>query len=185
MQDIRIASRYAKSLIDLSSERKELELSYSDMVLINSACSQSKELRSVLNSPVIKSDKKLAILKELFGSHISALSLSFLEILTNKGRENSIPEVASAFVGQYQKLAGITTASVKTSLPLDNENKVKVTELLNKLGYDKVNLNENIDVDILGGFVLRIGDLQIDTSVKSEINRLKQEFKNNLYEEKY
>ena len=185
MLDIRIASRYAKSLIDLATEKGVLVDVYNDMLLVEDACKHSRELVNVLNSPIIKADKKEAIVREVFSSRVSVLSSHFLDTITRKGREGYIYEVATSFVMQYRTLTGVTTAKVKSSTPLDESARLKIRTILKDAGYPSVELVEEVDADLIGGFVLRIGDKQVDTSVKSEINKLKQGFKHNLYEETF
>ncbi|MBX7181993.1 MAG: ATP synthase F1 subunit delta [Bacteroidia bacterium] len=183
MQDPRIASRYAKSLLDLASEQGALAQAYQDMLVVETCTKESRELVNLLNSPIIKSDKKEAIINEVFGSSISKLSLEFLQIITRKGRENYIPVVAASFVDQYRKLTGVTTAFVKSAIALDETARTKVRSILNQSGFANVELVEEVDAELIGGFVLRIGDKQVDTSVKNEISKLKQGFKENLYVE--
>jgi F-type H+-transporting ATPase subunit delta len=185
MQDTRIASRYAKSLIDLATEQGALAQAYQDMQLVEAATKGSRDFVNLLNSPVVKSDKKESILEEVFGNNLSKLSKDFLIVITRKGRENYIPFIASSFVDQYRKLTGVTTAFVKSATVLDESARAKVRSLLSQIGQANVELVEEVDPELIGGFILRIGDKQIDTSVKNEIIKLKQGFKENLYVEEF
>jgi len=185
MQDTRIASRYAKSLLDLASEQNSLSQVYHDMLLVEAVSKENRELVNLLNSPVVKSDKKEAILSQIFSSNLSKLSNEFLMVIARKGRESYIPSISSAFVSQYRFLTGVTTAYLKSAIVLDEDARKKVRNLLATIGQSSVELVEEIDPELIGGFVLRIGDKQIDTSVKNEILKLKQGFKENLYVEEF
>ncbi len=185
MAEQRIAGRYAKSLLDLAVETNQLEAIYNDMLLVESACKNSRDFQLMLESPIIRTDKKEAIIEEVFRGKLSPLTSQFLNIITQKSREAHIFEIATAFVMQYRTLSGVTTATVKSTITLDDAARAKVKAILQNAGYANVQLVEEVDAELIGGFILRIGDRQIDTSIKSEINKLKQGFKHNLYEETF
>ena len=103
----RAAARYAKSIIQLSIEQDILDLVKADMDLIRSTCAGSKELVLLLESPIVKADKKLAVLNAVFGSKLSALTNKFITILTSKGRESLIDDIAIAFEDLYLELNNV------------------------------------------------------------------------------
>jgi len=98
----RLAARYAKSILDLAIEKGELEAIHGDMLLLKQACRDSKELESLLRSPIIKADKKGKILQAIFAGKISPLTSAFITLLLNKEREGYLSGIASAFVEQYK-----------------------------------------------------------------------------------
>src|SRR5204862_7622442 len=107
MIETKVAKRYAKSLIDLSSETGALDAVANDMKLLASVCDQNRDLAALLASPIINSDKKLSILKKVFGEKMNKLSLTFFEIVTKKGREAYLEAVAKEFTRQYKEMKGI------------------------------------------------------------------------------
>jgi F-type H+-transporting ATPase subunit delta len=177
-----VASRYAKSLIDLSVEKKQLEETRDDMKLVKQVCDENHALVVLLNSPIVKTDKKLAILNEIFEKKISKLSLSFLVLLCKKRREAFIPEIALAYDEQYRTKKNITTAIIKTASELDAKTKKRVLEIVKQTSGDgEIELIEKVDEAIIGGFVLSISDKQLDQSVKSKLNDLRKNLLNNKY----
>lgn len=181
MNQSRATIRYAKSLLQLSIEQECLEQSYNDMMLIDSVCSENKELILLLKSPIIKTDQKLEILKKIFGSKLGEVSMRFVNIITNKKREPLLADIAKAFISQYKTHNNIEEATVTTAQALTLELKNKVIEYIKKDKDRDVELTEIVDEKIIGGAIIRIGDRQLDTSVSSEISELRQMFNKNLY----
>jgi F-type H+-transporting ATPase subunit delta len=177
-----VASRYAKSLIDLSIEKKQLEETRNDMKTIGSVCKSNKDFIALLNSPIVKTDKKQEIFAAIFGKNISKLSLSFLNLLAVKRREGYIPEIANAFDELYKNKMNITTATVKTAIALDDKLKKRVLEIVKEAaGKGEIELVEKVDPSIIGGFVLTVADRQLDESVKRKLADLKKNLLDNKY----
>jgi len=181
MRQSRVTIRYAKALFQLVIEKNILEQSYSDMVLLENTCVQSKELSLLLKSPIVKTDKKLKILEEIFGQKISKVTMLFINIITNKKREGLLVLIASSFITLYKAHNKIETATVITATPLDEALRVEVVNFIEKHGEDNVELTEKVDSSITGGAIIRMGDKQLDASVSKAISELRQIFNKNLY----
>jgi len=97
MNQSRITIRYAKALFLLSVEQNLLEESYKDMLLLHSICSESKELLLLLKTPIVKTDKKLKIIHQIFDGKIAKHSMMFINIITKKKREFLLESIASSF----------------------------------------------------------------------------------------
>lgn len=177
-----VGSRYAKSLIDLAVENKQLEETRKDMQTVKQVCDENHDFVVLLNSPIVKTDKKLEILNSVFSGKISKLSLSFLNLLATKRRESYIPEIATAFDEQFKVKKNITTAVITTATGMDAKLKTRVLEIVKQnAGSGEVELVEKVDASILGGFVLSIADKQLDQSVKRNLNDLKKNLLSNKY----
>ena len=185
MKGTRVANRYAKSLIKLAIERGELEKVYTDMFLINTTCVQSKELYLFLKSPIIKTDKKLVILKEVFGSKVSKVSQEFVDLIARKRREIYLAEIAQEFVEQYRAHKKILVAVITSASGLDDTLRKKVLEIFKSSLNSEVELVEKVNKDLIGGFVLRIGDKQVDTSLARKLKQLTMSFSENPYVKEY
>ena len=176
----RLAARYAKSILDLSLERGELETVYKDMLLLNEACRDSKDLVAVLRSPIIKADKKGKILEAIFTGKVSAMTTAFMNLLLNKEREGFLPEIATAFVEQYKKHKGISTVRLTTAVPVSEDVRQAI---LQKLKTDRhlqqVELDSEVNPALIGGFILEIGDERLDSSVAFELSNIRKQFQNN------
>jgi F-type H+-transporting ATPase subunit delta len=136
----------------------------------------------MLQNPVIKHDKKLEILRRIFQDKVNALTLAFLEIITRKNREPILAVIAREFHDAYNEYNDVGKASVITAVPLDKASRAELQSLAKKYSDKKqVELIEKLDSDLIGGFVLNIGDRQIDASIKNKIKTLKQKFSENPY----
>ena len=180
MRNTRATSRYAKSLLELAKEQNTLELCKTDMVSVVSLCQNSRELVLLLKSPVVKTDKKLAIIAELFVG-CSPLVLSFIKLITKKKREALLFDIAQGFLDLYKIDQGIESATLTTAVPLDEDTRQQVLDFIKKQGVSQVDLTEQLDESLIGGAILRLGDKQLDASVARQIKDLKQSFNKNLY----
>jgi len=181
----RVASRYAKSVLQLAQEKGVLENVVKDMSLFAATCDQNIALVNALRSPIIKNDKKLAILKQLFGNKVNALTISFFEIIARKSRMEYLPEIAKEFAVQYRIMKGILSGEIITAFPIADDLKSQFKGLVTKAYGKEVELREVVKKDIIGGFVLTVEDKQIDESVKSKLQRIRNKFKDNTYVAKY
>ena len=185
MRDIKVASRYAKSLLKIAIDENLLEELHKDMQLVNDVCNNNPDLVLLLKSPIVRKDKKTTILDEIFGKQISQISSSFISIILIKKREGLLSDISDAFIDIYKHHKNITTASVTTAIALSADQKSKIIALLNKEGKGGVDLKEVVNADIIGGMILRIGDKQVDESIKRKLKNLEMEFNENLYIKEY
>ena len=142
MKDTIVAARYAKSLLDLSIELKSLKVVLANMKMIYAVCSENSELTAVLKSPIIKSDKKLSILNEIFGKQICPLTQKFLNLLSVKTRESYIMDIAEQFLNQYKLNKGITSALVISASALDDSSRKRILEMVKTSSKSEVELEE-------------------------------------------
>lgn len=173
-----VASRYAKSLLDLAVEKGQLDTVYSDMLQVSEVAGSSKDFVNFLNSPVIKTDKKVSVLKSIFEGKLSELTLAFFKIVASKRRESVIPEMAASFIDQYRAHKNILTAIVTSASGLDTTTRQKALDLVKAQTKGEIELVEKTDPKLIGGFILRIGDKQIDRSVSRQLTNLKKELTN-------
>ncbi|HLT82091.1 MAG TPA: ATP synthase F1 subunit delta [Cyclobacteriaceae bacterium] len=178
----RAASRYVKSLLDLAIEQGRLEEVHRDMLLFDSVCRENRSFTLMLMNPIIRHDKKREILTRLFSDKVSQLTMAIFDIITRKNREPLLPEIARGFHRAYNRYKGIGNASVVTAVPIDAE----LRETFNKIARDisgekEVELAERVDSDLIGGFVLTVGDQQVDASIRRKLGALKTELSKNPY----
>ena len=181
MKDSLAARRYAKSLIGLAEEKNVLKDVFNDMSLIKNTVAENKDLQLLLKSPVVNTDKKQAILSAIFKGSLNALSLLFLQLISSKKRESLIHAIAKSFIDQYKLLNNVITAEVTTAIKLDKNKIDSIISLYNKEKGDSFEIIEKVNPEIIGGFILRVGDRQIDTSISKEIRELKKAFSENPY----
>ncbi len=182
MQNPRLAARYAKSLLDLAVEQNQLEATLADVKLLDQVSSQSRDFANVLRSPVIKADKKHLIIEAVLGNHLSTLTKAFVALLVNKGREANLPEISRAFIAQYKEMKNIRTIRLTTAVPVNDAVKQKILQRATAtLDNNQVELIETVNPDILGGFVLEMGDKLFDASIRKDLNDVKAQFLKNIY----
>lgn len=176
----RLAARYAKSILDLAIERGQLETVYKDMFFLRTICRSSRDLVNLLQSPIIKTDKKRRVLEAITAGRISPMTTAFNALLMSKDREALLPEIAAAFDEQYKAHMGIETVKLTTAIPISEDLKQAV---LSKLKADrqveKIDLETEVRAELIGGFVLEIGDELIDASVAFDLQKIKLQFQNN------
>jgi len=171
----RAALRYAKSVLSLATDQKAADAVNTDMKLIANTISESKDLSEMLQNPVIRSSVKKAVLEKLF-SKTNTITEKLVSILFTNKRIALLGEVALKYNQLYDELKDRQVAKVTTAVPLTEELKAKVLAKVHELTGKEVELVNVIDESILGGFILRVGDIQYNASISNKINNLKKEF---------
>lgn len=184
MLNPKVAARYAKSIKSLAKEQGLLEEVHADMQLIAGLCNEARDFRKMLESPVVNTDKKLSILKEVFTGKVTELTMQFMEIIARKRREALLASIAEAFVLLYNHHNEIHEATVTTAVALDDELRAAFKDAIASAQKGSVQLKEKVDPDLLGGFVLRVGDNQFNASIRQKLNELEKEFSKNTYQRK-
>ncbi len=182
MSVTRIASRYAKSLLDLAQEQGKLERILEDINTLKESV-KNRDLYLLFKSPIINGTKKLQIVDALFAGKFDEMTMGFARIVINKGREMHLPEIADEFIQQYKVLKHISTIKVTTATPLGDAALAKIKEqLLNSSATDQeVEIETKVDPSLIGGFVIEFDDQLYDASVVHQMDKLKKEFSKNLY----
>jgi len=180
MQNPRLASRYAKSILDLAIERGELEKVYADMQWLQAVCKSNRDFVNLLRSPIIKNDTKRKILEAVTNGNISELTAGFNRLLVAKNRERFLPEIINAFIAAYKSHHHIRTVQLTTATPVTDSMRNAIVEQVKKsAGFDKVELEEKVNPELIGGFVLQVGDQLVDASVAYDLRAIAKQFENN------
>jgi F-type H+-transporting ATPase subunit delta len=180
MPNPRLASRYAKSVLDLAVERGQLEQVYADMLYLQQLLKASRDFLNLLRSPVVSSDKKLAVIDSVIGRNVSELTSAFTRLLVNKNREGDLPEIIVAFIKQYKEHKGIHTVKLTTAVPITDAIKNQIIDQVIKTsGMQNIEVESVVDPNIIGGFVLQTGDKLIDVSIAHDLKQVSRQFENN------
>lgn len=171
-----VASRYAKSLIDLSIERNNLDVIKTDMEQFLGVLKENPELCAVLRNPIMKLDKKRNILAAIFKDKIDPAISSFFNILINKGRAGILEDIAKEFLREYNEVKGIVKAKVTSASALTEEHLAELKSIISKEINADVILTNVVNPSIIGGFVINVGDKQIDASIAGKLNKLEKYF---------
>jgi F-type H+-transporting ATPase subunit delta len=171
----RAAIRYAKALLSLAEEQKSAEVLNNDMSSIATAVGNSKELSDMLQSPVIPATIKKSALLEIF-KNSNTLTNNLIDTLISNKRIHLLGDVAQNYNQLYTQSQGEQVAKVTTAVPLTEELKTKVLAKVKELTGKEASIMSIIDESIIGGFILRVGDVQYDASIANKLNKLKREF---------
>lgn len=174
----KVAKRYAQGLLDFSKESNQVQAIYGEMKDVVKTMSNSKDLQKFLSTPFIDYKKKLNVVKEVF-KNFSPLSQNFVNLVVKQGRETHLQDIAQEFINKVDAENGVQKISLIIATQLSSEVVEKIlksTQLVKDTQYE---LNISVNPEILGGYILRVGDYQIDASVKSKLNQLKKDFQLN------
>ena len=182
MKETRVARRYAKSLISLAEEREMLDQVKKDVLIIKSVCEENYDFSNLLKSPIVSSDKKNTILNKIFSEKISGLSLTFINLITEKKRESILHSITDNFIDFYNQSKNIKPSIIITPNKITEEMREKILiQIKSILGNSSIEFKEYIDESLLGGFILRIGDLEFNASISNKLKLLKRNFVSNAY----
>lgn len=182
MPNNRLAGRYAKSLVVLAQEQQQLDAVCADMKYLAELCRKSADFRNLLRSPIIKADKKEAIVKQVVDANISKLSAAFIHLLIAKGREAHLPEIATAVIEQYNEIKGIHHVKLTTAVPVSDALKEAIiAKLKAEAGLQQVELENEVKDEIIGGFQLEFKGNLLDASIARDLRDIQKQFQKNVY----
>lgn len=170
MNESTIASRYAKALFEVAVERNILEIVKSDMLLVNKTC-KVEEIENFLQNPIIDIDKKVRIFNQAFLNKINILSLKFLKLVIKAKRENLISFITINFLRRYKIEKNLKTVQLSTASSIHKNSEQKLVSILSEGLKSNIDLEKLIDDSLIGGFVVKIDDLQYDVSIKTQLHK--------------
>jgi F-type H+-transporting ATPase subunit delta len=171
MSNVRVATRYASALMELTNEQKKSD------AIVKNAIDVSRELRNVLASPVVAKDKKQTIIRDIFKKKISEVVLGYIQEIVVKGRENVLREILAQYFVLRDEQLGIVRVNVKTSIEFSAKQEKDLVKQLETMTKKKIEIVFSLDKTIKGGFVARVGDTVLDGSVKRQLEILKIKLK--------
>ena len=177
MKSTKSAIRYAKALLELSIENSNLDEVSSDMRRIVESSNETNDFKVFLSSPVIKSDKKIKVLKVLFVG-FEKLTSSFIDLITKNKREYLLVEIAEAYLYLLKKHQQIVPVSITSARKLEKETLNQILDKMKSHVEGDFEVTEEVDESLIGGFIVRMDDKKIDASVLTQLNRMKQELAN-------
>ncbi|MBN1107319.1 MAG: ATP synthase F1 subunit delta [Bacteroidales bacterium] len=176
MNDSKISVRYARALFSSAADKGELEKIFDDMKYISELC-RIPEVKELIDNPVIVPSKKKQILRSLSGEKVRDLTLSLIDLVVTNGREKFIPAIARDFIRETKTYKGITESVLTTAVEINDNIRSRIIDLIRDIFNTKVELKEEIDKDIIGGFILKIEDSYIDASVRKKLRTIEKALK--------
>ncbi len=178
MSELKVAARYAKSLIDLSKEQHNLETVMNNMKDFLLTLKKNPQIEIIMKSPVVATDDKIAVLRKIFAKSYEKNMMSFFEIIVNKNRSYFLKMIAEVFVDQYNELNNIMKASVKTASAIDEKTYNEVKKFMEKYTGKTIELDATVDPKLIGGLVIQMNDKLFDASISGQLYKVKQELLN-------
>ena len=173
----RAAVRYAKAILELANQNGTTDKVNSDMTLMQDAWKQSKDLQVFLTNPVIKQEMKRNALLEVFPQAQKETNALF-ELLYQNKRFDILYAITQKFQELLLVQNGIVKATVTTAIPMTAELEKQVLEKAKQMTSHQVVLDHKVDESIIGGFILRVGDQQLNASVANRLQEIKREIIN-------
>ncbi len=182
MNNPRLASRYAKSILDLAVEKNQLDEVNNDMKFILQVCKTNPDFVAVLRSPVIKETAKGKVLESITKDKVGPLTAGFIRLLVAKARELNLPEIAASFVEQYNEIRDIHKVKITTAVPMSEDLKKSIlVNSMKDVPLESIELEAVVDETLIGGFILESEGNLIDASIRRELKEVKMQFLNNDY----
>ena len=176
----RAAIRYAKAVLQHANETNATEQVFNDMKSVHQTIAASKELRNMLKSPIIKGEDKKQALLSIFKDQSDATK-GLINILVDNKRSEVLDGVSQSFISIYNEAKGVKVAQVTSAVALTPELETKVLAKVKDLtGSNHVTIESTIDASIIGGFILRVGDIQYNASIANQLGNIKREFSKSL-----
>ena len=184
MEDYRVNTNYAKALFLVAADNGQLDNVGADMRLVNKVCSENHTLNVVFANPVIREDKKVAILRDLFEDKISQVAMLFLSFVVKKRRAVNLKGISNAFIELYRKEKNIVLSHLVTATEIDEESERTVRKVVGDHTHSDVELQAKVDPSILGGFSIEFDGNMYDARISTAVAKLRKEFSKNVYESK-
>lgn len=175
MNENKISVRYAKALFALAKETGALDDMKKDIELLYQCIQEIPELPYVIQSPVIKSREKILLFEEMFRTSFHANTITFIRLVLERHREEYLAGMSRHFLTLMKAEQGVQAAEVVTAISLDENLRKSILSLIAKKFDARVELNEVVDEKLIGGFILRVGDQQIDASIASKLKHIQNE----------
>ncbi|MEN9941113.1 MAG: hypothetical protein RLZZ321_1008 [Bacteroidota bacterium] len=175
MKSTKSAGRYAKALLELALDQDKLALVEADMLQLIKMSEEVHDFHVFINSPLIQIDKKVAVIHSIF-KDFNEVTLKFLALVTNNGREGAMIEIAKQFIAQLMSHRGIVPVTIISAQQLEDNTKAEILSKINSVVKGTPLITEEVDASLIGGFIIRMGDQQIDASVATQLQRMKQQF---------
>lgn len=174
-----VARRYATALADVVGKSNETETVKSELKIWEDLMQANSELKTAFASPAIAHLSKEKVLESLLEKAKPTKTTSnFLRVLLRNSRLTELGAINEKFAAVLEERSGVVAAEIISSRPLSDSEKAELQANLAKLTGKKVNLNFEIDEQIIGGVVTRVGSTVYDSSVKTQLENLKAQLMN-------
>ncbi len=175
MSHSKVAARYAKSLYSLARSQGSAEAVLADMVTYQKTLKENRALDLTIKSPIIQGSRKQSILDVIFGKSFQNITQAFIRLVVAKGREKDLTEIAKAYIQEDKRQKGISDCEIISAVSLSPELRSQIGLQAEKMAGGKVEITEKVDPSLIGGYILRVHDLEWDASVKTNLSKIREQ----------
>lgn len=176
MSNFAIATRYTQAFFEAAKSENKLDIVYNDIKFVFNTINLSKELRSLLRNPILKQQKKIDILNALFSERINSTTLSFIQFVIKKNRQDILFDIVKRFLSKLDDEFNFQRVIVTAAIDLDEISKKNLEAKLSALSKKEIIAEYKVDKNLIGGFTAEYNDTMLDASVKHQLDMLKQKF---------
>ena len=171
-----IGATYGEALFELAVEEGREDEFLNEVITLKTLLGENPDFGKLMNHPKILKEEKLEVLEKVFEGRISRELLGFLYLIVSKDRYGEIDAILDYFVDEIKRLKGVGVAYVTTAIGLSEAKKNEIEEkLLSTTSFKEMEMHYQVEEDLIGGMVIRIGDRVVDSSVKSKLFKLQRE----------
>jgi F-type H+-transporting ATPase subunit delta len=168
-----IVEPYAQALMSVAQANELVDRFGEDVAFLLSLLNQSEELRQLLTSPLVKSEVKKGVLEQVAGEQVHSYMLNFLRILVDRGRVLFLEGICKQYQSLLRELRQTVLAEVISAVDLSEAQEEAVRQkVLDLVGAQQVELEKNIDPDLIGGVIIKVGSQVIDASLRGQLRRI-------------
>ena len=168
-----LAARYAAALFDLATERKQVDQTANDLTRLKGLLAQSPDLRRFLRSPVLSRAQQSEALADLLKKvGVSDLTQHFVGLIAKNRRLFALGDMIETFLADLARRRGEVSAEVTVAQSLSASQASAMDAAVRKALGDKVAITVNVDPELLGGMVVRVGSRMVDNSLRTKIDKL-------------
>ena len=175
MRDIRVAKPYARALYDAAVEQNALAPILTDIERLQTLIEQSEEFTQLIHNPILSPQFKGETFQQLFTDTMQPLTVNFFKLLALKQRERYLVAILETFLAIVDEAAGRLVAKVTTAVPITGAQTERLAQQLSTYSGKEVRLETLTDPHIQGGFIVQLDDTVFDASVRTQLQRLKQQ----------
>ncbi len=169
-----VAQRYAEALFNIARDQNQITAIEGELKVVLETLEGSRDLQRVLYHPQIPRDAKKAVLREIFGGKVSPVTLNFLNVVLDARREFYLKAIVEEYLRQANETRNIAEVTVTSSMEIPLVQKVNLMNALSKATGKEIRVHYEIDPEILGGLIVRMGDRILDASVKRQLEKIKE-----------
>ncbi len=166
---------YAKALLGAAEKAGQADEVVGELeAIVSDVLNKLPQLDEIMKTPRLTHEERLPMLDKAFGGRVSGTTLTFLKVISKHGRLDCVRAIARAARKQLNAARGRVEVRVETAYPLSNPVRERINGRLRELLGREVDLTTDVNEDLIGGLVVRVGDTVYDASIAARLKRMEQ-----------